>query len=235
MGTACISIAISHFEDTYRQNLARLEFKRDWYQLLYNRLGASRKDIEKSCLNIITFNYDRSLEAYLEAAFMVDFSTSREEARDAMKAIKIVHIYGANGPQALGDKPSDFGPSESDILIMPEARSDQENVLEAQEIIRTSRLICFLGFGYDPENVTRLNAFNSWPEGSKQHLYGMPPPPQKRSFGTTMGKTPAELKDIASHFKIPFDKNKGGPEMDCLELIRHTGVLNDLTVPINRH
>jgi len=51
-----------------------------WYQYLFNSLIAQNSGFGENNLTIVTFNYDRSLEAYLYNALLNRFSFSNEEA-----------------------------------------------------------------------------------------------------------------------------------------------------------
>src|SRR5205085_958335 len=70
-----------------------------WYQYLLNVL--LREDgtahFQPNSLGIITFNYDRSLEAYLHYALQSRFRIHGDEAAAVLSEIPIIHVHGILG------------------------------------------------------------------------------------------------------------------------------------------
>ena len=71
-----------------------------WYEYIYHRLlrECTFNNFTKNKLDIITFNYDRSLEVFLWTVFLGFYKQSEENALRILKHINIIHVYGSLGP-----------------------------------------------------------------------------------------------------------------------------------------
>lgn len=139
-----------------------------WYQYLFNCLLGPR-DIHPfrgNNLTIVTFNYDRSIEAYLHNALIARFGMSPVDALGHLQEVPIFHLHGL-----LGELPSiQYSPSASvDELL---AISKQINIIHeiedngqefcndafaaANAKITAADKVIFLGFGFHYDNVRRL-------------------------------------------------------------------------------
>lgn len=143
----------------------------DWYSLLWNKLrfGAHTiEDFKENKLNVITFNYDRSLEHYLTTSIQHSYNISYEEAIDVLNdAISIIHVYGKLGDLDRRNKQS-FRPyapqwtaiyadaAVQSLRIIPESRNDDLVFDECKKLYDKSSICFFLGFGFDPLNIERL-------------------------------------------------------------------------------
>lgn len=143
--------------------------------------------IFQSC-TFITFNYDRTIERYLQLAFrhMLDRPVDVAEAHVA--AIRLVHVYGSLGDLPLGDQRGiPFAPSPDRVEDFASSiRTFTEGVLDGtraqiHELIANAELIAFLGFGFDPLNVRAL-----FPEPLRpgQRVIGTNLQVDRRDFGS---------------------------------------------------
>jgi len=106
-----------------------------WYQYLFNSLlvnGEPRFSDNK--LGIITFNYDRSLEAYLYTVLQDGFSKTPEEAKDILASLPIIHVHGI-----LGKFPQVAYQSQCDIK---ELISISQNIQIIYEIVERENEFC---------------------------------------------------------------------------------------------
>lgn len=143
-----------------------------WYQYLFNRLieGAGAPGFESSELSVVTFNYDRSLEAYLHSALMARFDMPLAEASAFLSEIPIVHVHGT-----LGEYPD--VPYESDcdveqlldiskqIKIIHEVSDKADGFCSpeferAHDLLSGAHRIIFLGFGFHRDNIRRFRFFS---------------------------------------------------------------------------
>lgn len=141
-----------------------------WYQYLFNQLLVDGKpDFEKNNLTVITFNYDRSLEAYLHTAVMNRFRMSPSEASDALSPIPIVHVHGILGtypdvpykPSASADELLTIA---GNIQIIHELQDQPDKYCtpefeRASGYLASSERIFFLGFGFHHDNLKRFRFF----------------------------------------------------------------------------
>ena len=143
-----------------------------WYQLLSFALfeGVEKHtDLAETQLRIVTFNYDLSLELFLIMQIKAHWPELTElEVRKTLGYVQIVHVYGE-----LGDPIDYFNrfsggvaeltedtikASAKRIHVIPENRPQTTaEFRRAQAMVGTSERIAFLGFGFDFDNLQRLN------------------------------------------------------------------------------
>lgn len=138
-----------------------------WYTYLYQQMGLkSLDDVARTQLTIVTFNYDRSLEYYLEGVLRNSFGVTEGQAAKALSTLPIVHVHGRLGaPHFWSEQGRDFVPAITpelvlkharDIRILHEQGSNSPEFAEARKLIYQAEVVCFLGFAYHELNVKRL-------------------------------------------------------------------------------
>jgi hypothetical protein len=193
-----MSAALIPYEDP-----GRLLSDPGWYEYLFHRLGHTAAEFEKSKLSVITFNYERSFEEFLHKALIYSFGMSVGDAwYFRAEYVPVVHVHGQLG--ALAADPNSAGRNireyentltaemvrrcASDIRIVSD--SDVDDSVEfgrAHQLLDAAEAIVFLGFGYLPTNVSRLQIRRS---GGSVPCYGS----RKAVFD-------GELPGIASQFE----------------------------------
>lgn len=153
----------------------------DWYEYLYNLLFESPtfEDFGKN-LSVITFNYDRSFAHFLHTSLVHSYCTQKkpEECEAILKKIPIIHIYGKLGnlPWETNDESpkipyggnfANLDEAEKHrcidwaarfINILPEGHNaNDEQEKEIDGLIIHANKIFFLGFGFHPENLRKIN------------------------------------------------------------------------------
>ena len=160
-----------------------------WYHHLFNRLTmeATPDTFDQNKLAVITFNYDRSLEEFLFRALHITFSTTDEEALKLLRSIPIIHVHGMLAPyDPLGTgsgRPYRTNINKYDISQAAESirivsNDNEERFVEARELMKGTERICFLGFGYHPDNCRRLGI------GPKRTVFGTVYGLTRLEFGT---------------------------------------------------
>jgi hypothetical protein len=172
--------------------------------MLHRCLSSIDDFVANNDVSFVTFNYDRTLEYFFATRFANTYRVDIAKAWEAAKRIPIVHVYGSVGefspslhhrpipssapgpfepPRAPGSGP--FTPMEirqaaESIRLMYEDRNNQSGIAEAKELIKAAQCVCFLGFGFDPDNIDRLELGNCCtppptgildPGGSPRHFY----------------------------------------------------------------
>ena len=140
-----------------------------WYEYLFQKLKAEADTPEafsENRLSIITFNYDRSLEHFLFTSIRNTFGLDDTVTAQVFSTIPIVHVHGMLGPFAPvveGGRPytnqlslEALALAAKHLRVIHEAIDDAEWFQQARELISTQQKMCFLGFGYHPTNVRRL-------------------------------------------------------------------------------
>ncbi len=72
----------------------------EWYEYLFVQLNADSVGFRMNKLAVITFNYDRSLEAFMVSALQHSLGVPECEAAEILGHMPIVHVHGQLG--ALG-------------------------------------------------------------------------------------------------------------------------------------
>ncbi len=154
----------------------------DWYENFYNRLKTpSLKEFDQNRINIVTFNYDRSLEQFLFTALKNTFGERDEACAFMLNNVAIVHLYGQLDPlpwqvdrrhemtppwkdparryETTIPSVDDLEKAASGIRIIHENKDlrDDPKFAKAHSLISDATYVYFLGFGYDETNLKRLN------------------------------------------------------------------------------
>ena len=79
-------------------NTFRPSLKPRWYELLFQLMIDGSK-FEQNRLAIITFNYDRSLEAFFFLALQNLYGLDETAAKALVNTVPIIHVYGSLGPE----------------------------------------------------------------------------------------------------------------------------------------
>jgi len=201
--------------------------KNKWYGYFLSLLG-TKNEFKANNLSIITFNYDRSFEYFLYYSLKPRFNLSDQEVREYIESIPIVHVYGKLGnPHFMDNKGRDYSKlldygnlkkGSEGIRLIYEKNNEEinsENLKAAHNIIETSDLIVFLGFGYLEENIRRLKL-------DKYYSY-------MRIFGTFLGMKPGEIvrakRLIEKYSAIPSSSNIEEFNLDAYDFLRHTDLI----------
>lgn len=130
----------------------------DWYQWLLEFLLRDGRDFPIDRLTVITFNYDRSLERYLDQAFEHSFRLKPEEARAMRDRIKFIHVYGSLGDLnevGWGDVGSQFGAAAKLALATPRIEEERKNAM--RKALANAQRVIFMGFAFWKENLDVLH------------------------------------------------------------------------------
>lgn len=149
--------------------------KPGWYEkiaeYLYNERGEFKKDLKP--LAVVTFNYDRSLEAFLHLNHHANCETkgtviSRKESwKKIQERLKIIHVHGVLGSYPKYKYKKEVAPDHllklsEEIKVIHEINDgylypqNNEGFSEAKEILSISNRIVFMGFGFHKDNLRRL-------------------------------------------------------------------------------
>jgi hypothetical protein len=155
--------------------------KPGWYEkiaeYLYNERGEFKKDLKP--LAVVTFNYDRSLEAFLHLNHHANCETkgtviSRKESwKKIQERLKIIHVHGVLGSYPKYKYKKEVAPDHllklsEEIKVIHEINDgylypqNNEGFSEAKEILFNSNRIVFMGFGFHKDSLRRLG-FSSHP------------------------------------------------------------------------
>ena len=214
MGKALIALTLSKHEQIDRLFDPEIKGK-SWYDYLFTKMTIGTKDIKANSISFITYNYDRSLEAYFHRALMNRFSLDGHNAEMQVRNLPLVHIHGQLGSIFDQNTINFYAPIRSGgdlkratngISIIHEAKEDS-NLIYARRLLAEAKVVAFLGFGYNRSNMERLQLENC----SSASIYG-----------TTFGMKKAEVSAIDDMFDpVRFNDHPG----DILDALRDWGIL----------
>lgn len=144
----------------------------NWMRFLFMRMieGTRPENFHCNRVSFVTFNYDRSLEAFLFEAIRASMGLNYNDARSLMMHFPIFHVHGQLGllpwqssdsdesriqkyTANLGERDLDTCASEI-RLVSEERQSDTQ--IRVKTIIKAAQRVFFLGFGYHLENLQRI-------------------------------------------------------------------------------
>lgn len=219
IGKVAIAAALIPLEAPER--LADSSGGKDWYGYLYDHLRGRPAEFQHNLVSFLTFNYDRSLEAYLFQAFRFSYGLKDEQVAQTLGFLPIVHLYGRLGPLPWQDKTGrPYGSQVTaevarscakGIRIIREAASPPvPRMSDAFRLLKDAEVICFLGFGYSPQNLARLFLVEAHQE-------------EQEIFGSAYGLKPAERERAEALFSF----GSGSPRIllakedeGCLDVLR---------------
>jgi hypothetical protein len=142
-----------------------------WYQYLFNRMITPSVDqIEQNKVAIITFNYDRSLEAYLHQAIIHRYNVSEDISADVIRQLNIIHPHGILGKYPEIPYSNDLTKTSlymisQSIKIIHEINDTSDTFCSPEfemshKVLQESQKIYFLGFGFHEDNIRRFRFFS---------------------------------------------------------------------------
>lgn len=201
--------------------------EKDWYSLVLGRLRdelINSKDFARfheNRLDIITFNYDRSLEHFLYDSLLNSFSgISGEDVKGQLSNIKIVHIFGQVAGLDWQDLENriEYGRALNRVNVPPLAEKlriiyderDNPSLDGLSDTIAKAGRIFFLGFGYAKENLEILPL----QEVNKDHTV---------IYGTATGFTQKERENKEQYLRMATGLKGNHVQLydwDCRRLLR---------------
>jgi hypothetical protein len=138
----------------------------NWYRLLRRTLlYKGPQKIPGDRVQIITFNYDRSLEYYLWKATQYTYGLPEGTALSASNALPVHHVYGSLGSLRVGSTTANPVPWGNSGDAEIETAADSLHLIQplrkglpakVATFLRESEFVCFLGFGFWPENFALI-------------------------------------------------------------------------------
>lgn len=214
VGKAAIACALIPYE-TPEKLYHRFEHIH-WYEYLYAQLDTSPDRFPENKLGVITFNYDRSLEAFLVNALQHTYGISESAAAAMLSSLPIIHVHGQLGALRCLSSDGEGRPYEptvdsvalqkciQEIKIIHEAPEEDTEFARARDTLSKAQRICFLGFGYHPANIERLGVLE---------VTGRP------MHGSAYGLADAEQQQVISRMRGRI--SLGLRHDDCLGYLRH--------------
>jgi hypothetical protein len=200
--------------------------KRDWLGYLLGKMVKGADSLEgflaSSRVQFVTFNFDTVIEHRIKE-FLADYFKRGPFERVA-EGVPVTHLHGRlDGVPGhpMGDDMDiltrDWSPwldaSASNVRVVGDQLPDEVRMRAIRAMADASRL-CFLGFGYDEQNIRQLELESVLSDPSSE----------KRLFGTAMGLKEGEQERIKNLLPGPRIY-LGGEDIDCLLMLQHSPVL----------
>jgi hypothetical protein len=149
--------------------------KKGCYQYIFRKLteNTAFNAFPNNNLTVITFNYDRTFELNLMSALISTYGKPESECAHILESLKIIHVHGSLGKlpwqTAKQDEirqytstlePSLIRASAKQINIVSEGKDSSYEFRLASHALTHASYIYFLGFGYNPVNLSRLGIQN---------------------------------------------------------------------------
>jgi hypothetical protein len=191
-------------------------YQKSWLRVLYNNMSASFEEFGKNALSIITYNYDRSVEHFFVTSLQNSYGRNINDCRAVLKAIPIIHLHGSLGPlpwqveSGKLNRPYHFmynndllDEARQHIKIIHENTDGRdEDFKRANTLLNNAEQIVFLGFGYNPINLERLQ-INAISKG-------------KHVIGTCVGLGAAEQAEV----RVNCPDLSLLDNVDCYEMVK---------------
>ncbi len=167
----------------------------DFYSFLFDRMAkkTSKEAFAENKITIITYNYDRSYENFLQTALINHYDLTPAEANDMIKKMKIIHVHGSLGGMPWQDKTRrDYAPilsptlvdiASKSIVTFNDADANSTEYVDARKEMSEASNLVFVGFGFHPMNLSRLAA-------------GISPANKNRIIGTALGLSTVDIEEI---------------------------------------
>jgi hypothetical protein len=178
IGKIAIAVTLIPFE-TYESFRPHGE-KARWYETLF-QLMVEGGHITENKLSVITFNYDRSLEAFLFQSVKNLYGLDDAKAEEQLQRISIIHLHGTLGDRLTGDGVQrGYDPTVTldnvqaavqRIKIVHEAKPGQE-FDRALNCLSLADEVIFLGFGFHRVNIERLRLAQAFDFHTKRYRQG---------------------------------------------------------------
>lgn len=230
VGAATIGLIISYCE---RHDLLFSEPR--LYAWLAERMGRTPEALKANPVTFVTFNYDRSFE-YFMVRSVQELTNDAVVAHEVIDSLNIIHMHGSLGrlPRHLGEngdyqtvqafeqytdeKPSErYSTRDADrwertLKLVGERVSEEQDAQhqKARNAIAEADVICFLGFGFDQDNMRLLGfPYKSVRNLSFQVTYQGGTAVRPIAIGTAVGLSKSRRREVAHRllFPSPYARN----------------------------
>ena len=213
----------------------------DWLGYIIGKMKSGAPDCEAFArgnaeVRFVTFNFDSIIEDRLEKAIRNLYRGAAEAYfQKTVSAIhrQIIHVHGQLPPpphdsQLKFDGETVFTNLSEWIEWLSSAPSQirvvldqiEDNILVAtQRAVKRSEILCFLGFAYARDNLTRLGLPNAIDRGVDDEIVS------RHIFGTAFGLRPGEAAWVAD--KLTSRALLGGESEACVDFLRNHYIFRD--------
>ena len=149
-------------------NLMRVRPEEDWYRALFAKmtLRTEADAFRGNQLAVVTFNFDRSFERRLFLALKANYNRSDEDTANLASTVPVFHIHGQLGMLGWADPCGRHYHRSKDLadvrrcvemIRLVDDEIDKSVLDTAIQYLEHADTICFIGFGFHPDNLDRLH------------------------------------------------------------------------------
>jgi hypothetical protein len=191
-----------------------------WYKYAFDAVFSDGQPaLAQGNLGVLTFNYDRSFEAYFHKRLSAQFGLDSGEVTRAMTLLPIVHLHGSLG--AYPDVPyistatfEELQAISRNISIIHDITDSEDGFSNpafkiANEMLMNAERVLVLGFGWHSESIRRFKFFTPANCGSRIIK------------GTAAGFGPIAMRRLHGQLAEYGIKSDGVRNWSCLELFSY--------------
>ena len=211
VGRALIALLLANnFHEVKSPN--GLGWPPDWLGYIIGKMQAGAPDCEAFAqgndeVRFVTFNFDSIIEDRFEKAIRNLYRGAPEaHLQETISAIhrQIIHVHGQLPPLPDSQLQLSFqwndwlssAPSQIRVVL---DQIEDNTLVATQRAVKRSEVLCFLGFAYARDNLTRLDL----PEAIELGVDGEPV--DRNIFGTAFGMGPGETASVKNRLANRVD------------------------------
>ena len=234
VGRALIALLLGRHFPNVRSPDALGSEDTDWLGYIINKMQSGAPDCDafvngNTEVRFVTFNFDSIIEDRLEKAIRNLYrGTAETELQAAVGAIhrQIIHVHGrlTPPPGVRWTLDAIYYPREwipwlqsalSEIRVVMD-QIEPNTLANAQEAVKRSQVLCFLGFAYASDNLQKLDLPKAYDRG----VGGKPS--ARWIYGTAFDMRPGETAPVIN--KMPRAE-LGGESEGCFDFLRNHHIL----------
>ena len=232
VGRALIALLLgSHFHKVSSPDALGAETP-DWLGYIIDKMQSGARDCQAFVqgneeVRFVTFNFDSIIEDRFEKSIRnLYLGNAEKQLRYAVEALhrQIIHVHGRLTPPPSHEFRADYqwvdwlSSAPSQIRVVQDQIEDT-TLLATQRAVRRSKILCFLGFAYASDNLTRLDLPNAIDHGVEGEFIIRP------VFGTAFGLLPGEKAWVMN--KLANRPELGDESEGCFDFLRNHHIFRD--------
>jgi hypothetical protein len=169
--------------------------------------------VERNAVYFVTFNFDRIIEQKFSRSIEALYGGGDLLARFLSE--RVVHVHGSVGKPPSVPVPDVWLQQAAKAINIVHDEIDSALLERVKTLIFEAEVVCFLGFGYNPDNLKKLGLRKPGPPS------GLP----GDFFGTAYGLGAGEQKRIETLLGSKVGLKLGTDTQQCLEFLKNHYVI----------
>ncbi|MYA78933.1 MAG: hypothetical protein F4X39_00180 [Acidobacteriia bacterium] len=223
VGRALIALLLGSRFSVVRSIDALRGSPQDWLGYIIDKMQSGAPNCKafvegNTQVRFVTFNFDSIIEDRFEKAIRNLYRPSEAHLQEAVNVIhgQIIHVHGKLTPPPLDEFACSYGwldwlrSATSEIRVVMDD-IDPDILADAQNAVKRSEVLCFLGFAYARDNLEKLDL----PKARDHGIGGKPV--VRHIFGTAFGMRPGETAPVKNMLLAVL----GGEKEHCIDFLRN--------------